>query len=217
MMRYKMRIQRVNINTDINYQDLIELAPKEYPVVSVYNKVLDCYENVIVHRKYVSYGVSPEFKYTGKSYMFNNQVKDVPLVLNKLLEIAKHIDSRFNNIYVNWYADGNDYIDPHSDCINSLISGSPILIMNFNSGEFCRTFKLQSKINEADYKEILLTDKLGIILGSQEQTMYRHWVDKEDTHEGRISVTFRAVRTIEFEGATDEFQCSGIDFSENRE
>lgn len=189
-----MRIQRFKVPLKINYKDLLKLAPKDYSEVSAFNKILKQYEKRTVNRRYMSYGVSPKFRQTGKSYMFNNQQSNIPEELVDLLTFARTIDNTFNNIYINWYKDGNDYIDPHSDCVSGLEPGSFILIVNFNEGEYCRTFKIQYKEFPENYKEILLENGLAILLGSEEQTKYRHWVDKENTKEGRISVTFRTVK-----------------------
>jgi len=96
-------------------------------------------------------------------------------------------------VYINWYKDGQDYIEPHSDCINSLVPNSSILILNLNEGNYERTFKIEHKLNPKDNLNIRLLHNRVIILFTEYQTNYRHWVEQEDTSEGRISVTFRAV------------------------
>lgn len=150
-----------------------------------------------VHREYMSFGVSPEFdESTNKSYMFNNKNNDVPSLLQPLLEMARTIDTRFNNIYVNWYKDGNSYIDPHSDCIAKLEEGSPILIVNFNEGDYNRHFYLKPKSPEdKTLIDIELQNNICLLMDSKWQSNYRHWIDKEDTNQGRVSVSFRVVRT----------------------
>lgn len=180
-------------NIEIDYKKLEELAPDFYPEVSVFNKKLNGYVNKEVYRKYISYGVSPKFKETGKSYMFNNSQKEIPKQLENLLAFAKTLDSNINNVYVNWYKDGEDWIEPHSDCTKSLVEGSKIIILNLNEGEYRRTFKVKNKNNPRDSIEIILGDGMYLVMSAQEQTNYHHWVDKEDTKEGRISITFRAV------------------------
>lgn len=180
----------------LSYQSLKDLEPKNDSEVSVYNKETGEYTLKKVYRKYLSFGVTPEFdSTTKKSYMFNNVEKDLPYPLEMLLDYAKSIDTRFNNIYVNWYKDGNDYIEPHSDCTAKMVNDSQILIINLNEGDYNRTFKLQHKnISIDDYQELKLSNNMCILMDSKEQENYRHWVDPENTQEGRISVTFRMIK-----------------------
>lgn len=178
----------------VDYMALHKLQPSKYGTVSVFIKGLEEYTTNEVGRKYISYGVSPEFKDTGKSYMFNNQRKDIPEQLDAYLKFARTIDDRFNNVYVNWYNSGLDYIAPHSDCIDSLIPGSSILIINLNESAYCRTLHITHKVEEEYYQSITLTDRLCILLDAAEQQQYRHSINLEPTMQGRISITFRSVQ-----------------------
>lgn len=177
----------------LNYDELKKLEPTEDCFVSVFNKVTNKYVNKPIFRKYKSFGISPSFKETNKSFMFNNQTNDIPKELESYLLFAKAIDNRYNNCYVNWYNSGENYIEPHSDCDNQLVDNSLIIIINLNEGQYERTFKIQHK-NGGDIKEIKLKHGHCLMFNSKEQTDYRHWIDKEDTKEGRISVTLRMIK-----------------------
>ena len=93
---------------------------------------------------------------------------------------------------INYYRNGEDYIEPHSDCTAQLVPNSQIIIINLNEGKYERTFKIQHK-NGGVVQEIKLTHGKCLMFNSKEQENYRHWVDQEPTEEGRISVTMRMV------------------------
>lgn len=188
-----MKILEVPEKFKMNYEDINKLAPDEYPVVSVFNKETNEYFDKQIFRKYISYGVSPKFKNTGKSYMFNNKGEGVPKELESSLEFARTVYPDTNNVYVNWYKDGEDHIEPHSDCVSSLRKGSPIIIVNLNEGEFERSFIVQSKSDPKDISRFSLRDRMVIVLDAHKQVDYRHWIGREDTKEGRISISFRTV------------------------
>lgn len=178
-----------------SYQTLKDLEPKNDSEVSVYNKETGEYTLKKVYRKYLSFGVTPEFdSTTKKSYMFNNQLFGIPEQLQPFLDYAHKIDTRFNNVYVNWYKDGNDYIEPHSDCTAKMVDNSKILIITFNEGSYKRSLLFQNKLNENDKFSIPLEDKSCILMDSKDQEKYRHGIQKENTQEGRISVTFRMIQ-----------------------
>jgi hypothetical protein len=185
------------LQNKIYYNKLQELKPSNKSVVSVFDKTRGLYEDRIVSRTYCSYGVTPIFdSNTNKSYMFNEHQDYIPDILLPYLDFARSLDKRYNNIYINWYGSGDDFIDPHSDCTAKMVDNSSILIINLNEGNYERTFKLQHKYNQDVAKNIKLKHGMCILIDSKEQQEYRHWVDKEETKEGRISLTFRMIKEI---------------------
>jgi alkylated DNA repair dioxygenase AlkB len=124
--------------------------------------------------------------------MFNHYTSTIPKELEFYLNFAQSMNKDYNNCYVNWYDTGKDWIEPHSDCTSQLLENSSIIIINLNEGKYERTFKIQSK-NGGDIQEIKLTHGKCLMFNSKEQESYRHWVDQEDTEEGRISVTLRII------------------------
>lgn len=178
----------------LNYNNLKSLEPNKDCYIKKYNKISCKYIKEKVNRKYKSYGVSPKFNpKTKKSYMFTEKTKGVPLLLKPLLGMAKAIDPRFNNVYVNWYDSGDNDIKPHSDCTAGMVEDSKILIVNVNEGNYERIFNLATKTGDM-FDSIVLENGLGILLDSREQEHYRHWVPVSTTKEGRISVTFRMIK-----------------------
>lgn len=177
---------------NLNYELLKKLEPNDLGQVSVFNKQTQSYELKPIFRKYQSYGVEIPFQETGKSYMFNNQTNIIPDELQFYLSYVQSLNPNYNNIYVNWYDSGKNYIEPHSDCTSQLVPNSTIIIINLNEGDYERTFKIQHK-DGGDIREIKLSHGKCLMFNSKEQENYRHWVDQEDTMEGRISVTLRMI------------------------
>lgn len=174
------------------YDTLKRLEPTNDCVVSVFDKEKGVYYDKNVFRKYQSFGVSPVMKETNKSFMFNHQQPTIPKELERYLSFAKSFNDGYNNCYVNWYDDGKNYIDPHSDCTNQLVENSQIIIINLNEGNDERTFKIQHK-DGGPTREIKLSHGKCLMFHSKEKENYRHWVEQEDTDEGRISVTLRMI------------------------
>jgi hypothetical protein len=187
----KMNVIEYQLN-NLNYELLKKLEPNDLGQVSVFNKQTQSYELKPIFRKYQSYGVEIPFQETGKSYMFNNQTNIIPDELQFYLSYAQSLNPNYNNIYVNWYDSGKNYIEPHSDCTSQLVPNSTIIIINLNEGDYERTFKIQHK-DGGDIREIKLSHGKCLMFNSKEQENYRHWVDQEDTMEGRISVTLRMI------------------------
>ncbi len=185
IIKIKMNIIEYNL-PNLDYDVLKKLEPNHECEVSVFNGE---YETKKVFRKYMSYGVSPQFAHTNKSYMFNHKQSSIPDVLVPYLEYAKSLNPNYNNCYVNWYDSGENYIHPHSDCTAQLVENSSIIIINLNEGDYERTFKIQHK----DGGDKLSHGKC-LMLNSKEQKSYRHWVNKENTLQGRISVTLRMIK-----------------------
>lgn len=87
---------------NLNYDELKKLEPQEDCEVSIFNKDTGTYENKRIFCKYKSFGISPAFKETGKSFMFNHQTLTVPDELKSYLAFAQSINAGYNNCYVNW-------------------------------------------------------------------------------------------------------------------
>lgn len=177
------------------YLELKAIQPDDESIVSVYDKNTGTYRNKNVFRTYRSYGVSPAFDlHTAKSYMFNNQIAQLPNELKPFMAFAKTLDSRYNNCYVNWYDSGANHIEPHSDCTAKMVPDSKILIMNLNESWYERTFKMEHKRHVGQTHQITLNHGICIELDSSEQEEFRHWVEPENTDQGRISLTFRMIK-----------------------
>jgi len=101
-----------------NYGALFLLKPIERGKVVLYNDVVNtqCW-----YKSYLQTPLRNEI-HVNRSYMYAGKGEDVNIELPVLFqpfldEINKHEkQDLYNQVIVNWYADGNDYIAAHSDC-----------------------------------------------------------------------------------------------------
>lgn len=177
--------------------------------VVVYDKDNKEYYNREIFRHYKSFGYTPGFRKIGKSYMFNEnvgkaymydesqQTKDTYVepeldILKKLLSWANEFFGKANwNLYVNAY-ELDDYIEPHSDCTNSIQEDSDIIILSiYDKGANIRSLKFVSKTREDNFDVDLLPNSI-IKINSKEQEKWRHSIDKGEGR--RIGLTFRSMK-----------------------
>jgi len=119
-------------------------------------------------------------------------------------------DPQFNQVVVNWYADGADYIAMHSDCEIGMVPNATIVSITLTDcSTDHRVFKLNRKAKAAalDKNLDLHYESLGIVLrngcvitmGGKTQSLYRHGVPKmfypgpeiKPVLGRRIALTFR--------------------------
>lgn len=126
----------------------------------------------------------------GKSYRFsgiNSDVKEIqnPYLIKLLDWVNKHSGVEYNQILVNWYQDGNDYIGCHADDEKQL---DDYPVCSFGP---TRRFKIHSK-DEKYENEFLLGNNSMFIMGNGFQKTMKHSVPKElKVKDRRINVTFR--------------------------
>jgi hypothetical protein len=98
----------------------------------------------------------------------------------------------FNQILINWYKDGLDYISAHSDSEKQLVPQAPILSVSLGA---TRTFRIRAK--DMSYKyDIVMPDRTYVIMGGRMQQECTHEVPKISGQKGkvvgpRINITFR--------------------------
>ena len=108
------------------------------------------------------------------------------------------IEPRFNSLLLNYYDNGNNFIAPHKDDINSFGDKPTIALLSIGAP---RTFKLEKtlpdclkidKRNKHMGRDYVLTDNSMLIMAGGSQTYFRHSVARE-THitEPRCSITLR--------------------------
>lgn len=120
---------------------------------------------------------------TSLAHPMTDDMKELTKVVNSLLE------TKFNGILINYYADGNDYIGPHGDNENHLDKGC-VAGVSFGT---TRTFRIKNKKTKEkiiDYP--WLHGNLVIMSGNTFQKTYTHEIPKQlKIKEPRISLTWR--------------------------
>ena len=101
----------------------------------------------------------------------------------------------YNQILINWYNDGNDYIGPHSDDESQLVKGSSVY--SFSFGEE-RDFYVRHKTNKEYKLDLKMKDNTLVVMGGDMQKHFKHSVPKRVGKKNplgrRINITMRAFK-----------------------
>ena len=148
---------------------------------------------------------NPELK---TSYMFSGMNPpdpdpELPARYRIFLDYMNNGKEHYNQMTVNWYQDGHDFIASHSDYTCNAVPGSDIAIITLNRPESSssppRIFRLQPKATTLDSVvpkvEIELSHGCIIIMGGATQHKFRHSVPKQPQAAARISITLRSYET----------------------
>ena len=186
-IRYKQRIPKDLIIRESQFQELWNTHPEESGTIIV------CGKEIKTPRFFQNYGES--YNFSG----VNHKSLAITPTLQKYLDYVNELNQdkpyNFNQILVNWYRDGTDYIGYHSDDEKQLIPNTSIYCFSFGSE---RDFLIKSKNTDVDelYKYKLLNNSL-IEMGGECQKYYKHSISKITGEKSlkikpRISITIRA-------------------------
>lgn len=100
---------------------------------------------------------------------------------------------QFNQVLVNWYANGNHYIGAHSDNERELVEHSPVISISLGQE---RVFRVRNKITSEVIHDIPMAHNSYLVMCGKMQSKYLHEVPKVDGLKGsrmnkRINITFR--------------------------
>lgn len=132
-----------------------------------------------------------------KNYKFSgsiHQAKELPTVLQAIFDWAKsEFNQDFNQVFVNWYPDGNSYMGKHADDETQFKKGSHILSVSL--GE-TRTFRIHPKYGGRKVLDIQVKNNTYILMKYPMQQHYKHSIVKINGDKGkqigrRINITFR--------------------------
>lgn len=185
-----------------NFDNLYNLKPIERGKVVLYD------DEVNTQRWYKSYLQTPlrgEI-HTNRSYMYAGKEQyeniELPSLFQPFLDaLNKHEnEDKYNQVIVNWYANGNDYIAAHSDCQLYMKPDAGIAILSLyeNENDY-RILQFTPKKNaDIDNDFIYPSLKIAAINGSiitmhgDTQQKFRHSLPKDfNITTARISITCR--------------------------
>lgn len=121
-----------------------------------------------------------------------------PKAWNKgLLYIKEQIDKvagePFNSVLMNWYRDGEDYINWHTDAEKELGKNPIIGSVNFGA---TRKFQVRRKDDNDEKFEVPLKHGTFLLMRGEMQHFWQHGVPKEKkVKEARFNLTFRIIKT----------------------
>lgn len=186
-----------------NYHRMFDLHPQEKGQVVMFG------ENVISPRWHRSYLNTPQRDPGAKrSYMYSGtnpfQDMELPPDFQLFLDFINQAEQDFpyNQVIVNWYANGNDFIAAHSDCTVGMRNNASIAIVSLNEDEHAfRELKFTSKkvkaaTNDSLFKHIKIAAVHGsiITMHGDIQQKFKHKIPKaESIKTSRISLTFRKI------------------------
>jgi alkylated DNA repair dioxygenase AlkB len=166
-----------------DFTELLAMKPSERGKVIVFNKEYD------VPRWQQSFG--QDYFFSGIDHKASEITH--PYLLKLLSFVQKHSGKNYQQMLINWYMNGSEYISAHSDSEKQLVKNSSIYSFSFGA---TRDFVITSK-SDKDYRLIIpLKNNTLIIMGGETQKYYKHGVPKRlKVKDPRINVTMRLYTT----------------------
>lgn len=166
------------------FEEIWELHPEEKSKIKIFGKIVTC------PRYSQNYGA--DYKFSGK---FHEGLPIDHFYMKKIMEFVKKDSGiEYNQLLINWYADGTDYIGLHSDDEPQIVKDSNIYSFSFGQE---REFVIKAK--HGDFKKVfIMKHNTVIIMGGKMQQYYKHTVPKRTvkTVSGkRINITVRILKT----------------------
>ena len=132
--------------------------------------------------------VVPEYRFSGQALTAHTPLPLAQRALQKSLELFP--SHTWNALLANYYADGSQYISPHSDDEALHAIGAPILTFSFGA---VRDFGVRPKGGGPRTVVALPHNSCCIMEGPHFQQLYTHEVPKRmRVKQGRLSLTVRS-------------------------
>ena len=182
-----------------NFNNLFELHPKKMGRI-----VME--KEVISKRYHQSFMNSPKLdeRFDHNSYMFcgldQNANNDVPLLFKHFLKYINQIQllnnkPLYNQVTINWYESGENYIPYHADTEIGMIENNPTICILSLGGELdnkpTRTLKFICKKNTTRRYDFACYNGGLVTMYGKANKDFRHGVAKVDKSSPRISISFR--------------------------
>ena len=137
-------------------------------------------------RKTASFGVA--YNYSDIFYPDNKMPKSINEIAIKLQEVISFLP---NNCLINYYLDGKSKMGYHSDQTDILFENTGIAIISLGETREIIFRNKENKENKVNYQ--LKTGSL-LYMTQEVQEIWQHSIPKNDTNNGRISLTFRKIK-----------------------
>lgn len=151
--------------------------------------------DITAHRYLQSYMNTPSVDTVNikkSSYMFSKENQtDLPEDFAKILTYVNNkFNHNYNQVVVNWYCDGNDYLPYHKDWTNDRTKNFMVTTVTLCECGGERTFELKDHNDVKQYFAVTFNGTI-LTLGGMTNSFYKHGIPKEENVKRRISVTFR--------------------------
>jgi alkylated DNA repair dioxygenase AlkB len=170
--------------------DKEQLSKVKFKNINWHHDKLNMYgKEVFLPRYSAWYGNSDKpYTYSGLTLQPNTWNKGLLFIKEQIDKIAK-VD--FNSVLMNWYRDGEDYINWHTDAEKEL--GKNPVIGSVNFGE-TRRFLIRRNDDNSVKLEFPLKHGTLLIMGGELQHFWQHSVPKEKkVKKSRFNLTFRII------------------------
>jgi alkylated DNA repair dioxygenase AlkB len=134
--------------SDNNFESLFDLKPEKYSEVTIKRTLPTDDQNthfsIVSHRYHKSYLNTPKFDdKRHKNYMFKGlneeNDKNLPKEFQPFYDYIRKFDPDYNQVTINWFENGLDFIPNHIDCQVDLVENSNIVTISLGCE---RTFRI---------------------------------------------------------------------------
>jgi alkylated DNA repair dioxygenase AlkB len=180
----------------VNFNEMYQLHPENRHCIVMYG------QDIVSERYSKSYlktpSCTPEL-IEKHSYMYSglddsHNYNDLPEIFQPFYDYMKSVDSRYNQVVINWYDDGEDYLPYHSDCEKDMIDEYVVTTISFNDPNF-DSYRSMTFIdsNNNIVKEVFLETGSIILMNHHANKIFKHGIAKSDKKNigRRISMSFR--------------------------
>jgi alkylated DNA repair dioxygenase AlkB len=137
-------------------------------------------------RKTASFGVA--YNYSQMSYPFQAFTPELAGIVD---QINTKLGFTPNNCLINYYLDGKSKMGFHADQTNILEPGTGIAIVSIGETRTLRFKNIKEPSEQVDFQ---LPAGSLIYMTQEVQNEWLHAIPASDTDNGRMSLTFRAIR-----------------------
>jgi hypothetical protein len=155
---------------DTHFDTMFSYHPENRAKVVMYEKEVDCNR---WQQSYLNTPIYDEQISQNSSYMFSGKTNDIkeelPPEFQTILNYVNKSENKpaYNQVTVNWYENGSDYIPYHSDYTDKLVPNTDILVVNLvkdenNLRKFC--LKPKSSNKHAWYSRVEIPLYNGVMI-----------------------------------------------------
>lgn len=160
------------------------------------SKVVIMGKKIKIPRIQTAYSVEPGITYKFTGTRINSKPESSLPILKTIREyIEEKTGLEFNFAFINYYANGQQYIGYHSDGEKELVPGSSIASMSFGQE---RDFYFRNIMDPKIIKQYVLHDNTFLLMNHPTNTQWKHCLPKRSLltcPNPRVNITFRQFRT----------------------